>query len=125
MDLIIKNIERLKDYSNGNRKPIERVVVDFDKLATEDFAQLFFNACEKYVDTPNLELVKSCGSCKYQAPGIIEPCGSCITMGKDNYYPYYEPAEPNLKEATERMKSEWDATGEDVRVFMNERVIKR
>lgn len=126
MDLIIKNLERLKDYSNGNHKPIERVVIDFDKLATEDFAQVFFDACEKYKE-PKIKSkpVKSCGSCKYRAPGIIEPCGSCITMGKDNYYPYYEPEEPTLKEVTERMQSEFDATGKDVKIFMNERIIKK
>lgn len=82
MDLIIKNLERLKDYSDGNRRPIKRVVVDFDKLATEDFAQVFFDACEEY-------------------------------------------KEPSLKEATEHMQSEFDATGKDVKIFMNGRVIKR
>ena len=106
MDLIIKNLEKLQDYHTKEGKhPIEKLVLDFDKLSEmKDFTKIFEESCEKYNDTPNWEPVKSCGSCKYQTPGIIEPCGSCITMGKDNYYPYYEPAEPNLKEATERMQ---------------------
>ena len=101
MDLIIKNLERLKDYSNGNHKPIERVVVDFDKLATEDFTQLFFNACEKYVEV-----------------------GESYLVPNEDIKKAMEPAEPTLKEATERMKGEFDATGKDVKIFMNERIIK-
>lgn len=135
MDLIIKNLERLKDYSNGNYKPIERVVVDFDKLATEDFAQLFFSACEKYVEVgesylvPNedikkaTESMKVCANCKHcELDFTQEPCRSCWRSMENR--PNWEPAEPTLKEVTERMKDEFDATGIDTKIFMNERIIK-
>ena len=136
MDLIIKNLERLKDYSDGNHRPIERVVVDFDKLATEDFAQVFFDACEKYVEVgesylvPNkdirwrMSLERKCINCKHcELDSTQEPCRSCWKSIENR--PNWEPAEPSLKEVTERMQSEFDATGKDVKIFMNERVIKR
>ena len=65
-----------------------------------------------------------CDNCKHRDQDLNgEPCISC--WKSHNNRPNWEPKEPTLKEATERMKSEWDATGNDVRVFMNERVIKR
>ena len=83
MDLIIKNLEKLQDYHTKEGKhPIEKLVLDFDKLSEmKDFTMIFEESCEKY-------------------------------------------KEPTLKEATERMMSEFDATGKDVKIFMNERVIK-
>lgn len=109
MDLIIKNLERLKDYSNGNHKPIERVVIDFDKLATEDFTQVFFDACEKYIETPNWE-AKPDDLVYYNSEAELE---------------FAKNTSPTLKEATERMQSEFDATGKDVKIFMNGRIIKK
>lgn len=109
MDLIIKNLERLKDYSNGNHRPIEKVVVDFDKLATEDFAQVFFDACEKYDDTPNWE-AKPDDLVYYNSEAELE---------------FAKNTSPTFKEATEHMQSEFDATGIDTKIFMNERIIKR
>lgn len=143
MDLIIKNLERLKDYSNGNHKPIERVVVDFDKLTTEDFTQLFFSACEKYNDETEEEHSSCknckrlffdacekydkieegcllCRNCKHQfLEDYKDPCRACLASKEIR--PNWEPKEPTLEEATEHMQSEFDATGNDVRVFMNER----
>lgn len=128
MDLIIKNLERLKDYSNGNHKPIERVVIDFDKLATEDFAQVFFDSCEEYKEPKT-------GNWITHPKGIYAHliCDKCLSNApydcQTNYCPNcgakMESAEPTLKEVTERMQSEFDATGIDTKIFMNERIIKR
>jgi len=124
MDLIIKNLERLKDYSDGNHRPIERVVVDFDKLATEDFAQIFFDACEKYDEVDESYPKGVCRTCRYDCSDLCEdPCNSCIQS--DETSPNWKPKGPDLKEVTERMQSEFDATGKDVKIFMNERVIKK
>ena len=118
MDLIIKNLERLKDYSNGNRRPIEKVVIDFDKLATEDFAQIFFDACE------DIKMSDLCVKCKNYHNG--EKTVNCKSYITPEFSCYEEkPKEPTLEEATERMQSEFDATGIDVKVFMNGRVINR
>ena len=77
MDIIIKNIESLRNDIDGHTQtPPKRVVVDFSKAGTDEFAQLFFDACDDI----------------------------------------------KMKEATERMQSEFDATGKDVAYFMNHRV---
>ncbi|MBO7452097.1 MAG: hypothetical protein J6U54_17350 [Clostridiales bacterium] len=48
MDIVIKNIECLRNDIDGHTKtPPERVVVDFSKAGTDEFAQLFFDACEE------------------------------------------------------------------------------
>lgn len=73
-------------------------------------------------------LRKRCRTCKYYALKVYEePCQSCIEshLALNEINPKLEPAEPTLKEATERMQSEFDATGKDVKIFMNGRVIKR
>ena len=177
MDLIIKNLEKLQDYHTKEGKhPIERLVLDFDKLSEmKDFTKIFEKSCEKYNETeeglplcnrckyqfveedkdpckscldsahrklnwepkePNLKevpnediiwrmsLERKCINCKYgELDSTQEPCKSCFESYHNRLN--WEPKEPNLKEVTERMQSEFDATGKDVKIFMNERVIKR
>lgn len=66
--------------------------------------------------------MEECKTCKHWTKNLSEePCHSCYLLDQD----HYEPKEPTLKEITERMKGEFDATGKDVKIFMNERVIKR
>ena len=138
MDLIIKNLEKLQDYhtKEGNHS-IEKLVLDFDKLSEmKDFTKIFEKSCEKYVEVgesylvPNedikkaMESMKVCANCKHcELDSTQEPCRSCWRSMENR--PNWEPAEPTLKEATEHMQSEFDATGKDVKIFMNERVIKR
>lgn len=108
MDLIIKNLEKLQDYHTKEGKhPIERLVLDFDKLSEmEEFTKIFEKSCEKYAEVGESYLVP------------IEDIQKEIETN-------WKPKEPSLKEVTERMQSEFDATGKDVKIFMNERVIKR
>lgn len=125
MDLIIKNLEKLQDYHTKEGKhPIERLVLDFDKLSEmEGFTKIFEKSCEKYVDEAEASC-SLCRNCKHQfLEDYKEPCRSCWKSIENR--PNWEPKEPNLKEVTERMQSEFDATGKDVKIFMNERVIKR
>ena len=125
MDLIIKNLEKLQDYHTKEGKhPIERLVLDFDKLSEmKDFTKIFEKSCEKYNEEAEGEC-SICGKCKHQFVwGYEEPCRSCLKSKEIS--PNWEPKEPSLKEVTERMQSEFDATGKDVKIFMNERVIKR
>ena len=120
MDLIIKNLEKLQDYHTKEGKhPIERLVLDFDKLSEmKDFTKIFEKSCEKY-NEPKIKSIDECKTCKYWTLNLCdEPCHSCYVLDQDRY----EPKEPTLKEATERMQSEWDATGEDVAYFMNHRI---
>lgn len=125
MDLIIKNLEKLQDYHTKEGKhPIERLVLDFDKLSEmKDFTKIFEKSCEKYVDEAEASC-SLCRNCKYDSlHEFEEPCKSCIAS--DEISPKWEPKEPTLKEVTERMKDEFDATGIDTKIFMNERIIKR
>lgn len=59
MDLIIKNLEKLQDYHTKEGKhPIERLVLDFDKLSEmEGFTKIFEKSCEKYVEVGESYLV--------------------------------------------------------------------
>ena len=127
MDLIIKNLDHLGNYHNGHNVPIGKVVLDFDKLGKDDFAQIFFSACKKYDEYDEVEesyLQGVCRTCRYDCSDPCEePCNSCIQS--DEMSPNWKPKEPNLKEVTERMQSEFDATGIDTKIFMNGRVIKR
>ena len=122
MDLIIKNLEKLQDYHTKEGKhPIERLVLDFDKLSEmKDFTKIFEKSCEKY-DEEDEGDCSLCSKCKHQfVQGYEEPCKSCLKSKEIS--PNWEPT---LEEATEHMQSEFDATGKDVKIFMNERVIKR
>lgn len=136
MDLIIKNLDHLRNYHNGHNVPIGKVVLDFDKLGKDDFTQIFFSACEKYAEVGESYLVhnkdirwrmsleRKCINCKHcELDSTQEPCRSCWKSIENR--PNWEPKEPTLKEVTERMQSEFDATGKDVKIFMNERVIKK
>lgn len=124
MDLIIKNLEKLQNYHTKEGKhPIERLVLDFDKLSEmKDFTKIFEKSCEKYNETE--EGLPLCNSCKYQfVDEDKDPCRSCLDSADRRLN--WEPKEPNLKEITERMQSEFDATGIDTKIFMNERIIKK
>ena len=119
---LVKNIERTKKYSEKNHQQLERIEVDFNKLETNEFTQLFFSACEKYAKTEDDGSL--CTKCKYKfVDEDKDPCRSCLDSAIIR--PNWEPKGPTLKEATERMQGEFDATGKDVRVFMNGRIIKR
>ena len=125
MDLIIRNLEALQDYhTKGDKHPIEKLVIDLGQLSEmEQFTEIFEKACEKYK-----YVEKTCRNCKYHALEVYEePCQRCIEsyLALDKINPNWEPKEPTIEEATEHMQSEWDATGNDVRVFMNGRVIKK
>jgi len=123
MDLIIKNLEKLQDYHTKEGKhPIEKLVLDFDKLSEmEGFTKIFEKSCEKYKES-KIKSIAACKTCKYWTKNLSEePCNYCYLNDEDRY----EPAEPSLKEVTERMQSEFDATGKDVKIFMNGRIIKR
>lgn len=137
MDLIIKNLEALQDYhTKGDKHPIEKLVIDLEQLSEmEGFTEIFEKSCEKYAEVgesylvPNedirwrMNLERKCINCKYcELDSTQEPCRSCWKLMENR--PNWEPKEPTLKEATERMQSEFDATGKDVKIFMNERVIK-
>ncbi len=148
MDLIIKNLEKLQDYHTKEGKhSIERLVLDFDKLSEmEGFTKIFEKSCEKYVEVgesylvPNEDIkkamepaepihkeayIKMCANCKYcEIDASQEPCRSCW-RSMENRPNNWKPSEPTLKEATEHMQSEFDATGIDTKIFMNRRVIKR
>ena len=78
MDLIIKNLEYVRDFENKAHP--KAITIDVKKVIEDsvEFSETFEKSCEKY-------------------------------------------KEPTLEETTERMKDEWEATGNDVRVFMNER----
>ena len=82
MDLIIKNLEYVRDFENKAHP--KAITIDIKKVIEDsiEFSEAFEKSCEKY-------------------------------------------KEPSLKEVTERMQSEFDATGIDTKIFMNERVIKR
>ena len=131
MDLVIKNLEKLQDYhSKGSKHPIEKLVLDLDKLSeTEAFTKIFEKSCDKYAEVgesylvPNkdikevLESAKVCVNCKYcEIDSTQEPCRSCWRSMENR--PNWEAKEPSLKEATEHMQSEFDVTGKDVRIFM-------
>ena len=109
MDLIIKNLDRLKDYHNGHNVPIGKVVLDFDKLGKDDFTQIFFSACEKYKEPAEPTRIE-------HNDYINKVLDRFVEMGES--YPI--PAK-DLKEVTQRMQGEFDATGEDVAYFMNHR----
>ena len=95
------------------------------------------NVAKKYVEmgesflVPNEDIKKAmksektCRNCKYHALEVYEePCQRCIEsyLALDEMNPNWELKEPTLKEVTEKMQSEWDATGEDVAYFMNHRI---
>lgn len=64
MDVVIKNIECLRNDIDGHTKtPPERVVVDFSKVGTDEFAQLFFDACE------DIKMSDLCSKCKNYSNG--------------------------------------------------------
>lgn len=74
--------------------------------------------CERVFNKGRAES-KTCSTCKHREQDINgEPCASCWKSWKK---PNWEPAEPTLKEATEKMKGEFDVTGKDVKVFMEGR----
>lgn len=110
MDIIIKNIKSLSKYTGGQKEMPKKVVVDFDKLSTNEFTTIFFNACD------DIKMSDLCAKCKnYHNGEKTVNCKSYIT-------PEFSCYEPNLKEVTSRMQSEFDATGKDVAYFMNHRV---
>lgn len=110
MDIVIKNIESLRNDIYGHTQTPQRVVVDFSKAGTDEFAQLFFDACE------DIKMSDLCVKCKnYRNGEKTVNCKSYIT-------PEFSCYEEKLKEVTSRMQSEFDATGKDVAYFMNHRV---
>ena len=111
MDIVIKNIESLRNDIYGHTQtPPKRVVVDFSKAGTDEFAQLFFDACD------DIKMSDLCAKCKnYRNGEKTVNCRCYIT-------PEFSCYEEKLKEVTSRMQSEFDATGKDVAYFMNHRV---
>lgn len=153
MDLIIKNLEKLQDYHTKEGKhPIERLVLDFDKLSEmKDFTKIFEKSCEKYIEVGESYLVPNEDIKKAMEPKISDkPCSICSNFEKKLYLSSCNVCQSDtnhsfwkldaekaklqsssvikdadhFKEITERMKGEFDATGKDVKIFMNERVIK-
>lgn len=68
MDIVIKNIESLRNDIDGHTQTPQRVVVDFSKAGTDEFTQLFFDACDKY-DEPTLKEVTSRMQSEFDATG--------------------------------------------------------
>lgn len=69
MDIVIKNIECLRNYIDGHTQtPPKRVVVDFSKPGTDEFIELFFDACEKY-NEPTLKEVTARMQGEFDATG--------------------------------------------------------
>ena len=69
MDIIIKNIESLRNDIDGHTQtPPKRVVVDFSKAGTDEFAQLFFDACDEYKE-PLLKEVTARMQSEFDATG--------------------------------------------------------
>ena len=100
MDLIIKNLESLK-YFEGKPQP-KTITIDIKKVIEDsvEFSETFEKSCEKYVKIGESYLVP------------IEDINKEIESN-------WKPAEPTLKEATEHMKSEFDVTGKDIKVFLD------
>ena len=148
MDLIIKNIEQLK-YFQDKMNP-KTITIDVEKMIEghEDFYDIFKKSCKVY---KHEEPEKLCRDCKYfEKIDNEEPCKSCWRSSGNR--PNWEAAEPtriehndyinkvldrfveigesypvptkDLKEVTERMQGEFDATGKDVAYFMNHRIKK-
>lgn len=73
-------------------------------------------------NTPKIKSLDVCKTCKYWTLTFADdPCRWCYLL---DHLDHYEPEEPTLKEATEHMQSEFDATGKDVRYFMENKNIK-
>jgi len=117
MDLVLKieNAEKLRYFQE--KMGAKQLVIDVEKVIkdSEEFNKIFDDSCKKYVEN-DVKALKKMVDLTYDNKPDYDSMTEDVVL-------YDEEAEKSyLKTVTERIKSEFDATGNDVKIFMENKV---